>query len=298
MQQRIVVTGATGHVGGGAARILLDAKHQVRAVGRDAGRLAPLAALGAKTAVGSMEDAAFLARAFEGADAVFAMIPPSLQDPDHRAYQRRIVGSLRSALEEARVPRVVSLSSIGAQVPEGTGPIAGLHELENALDGLDASVVHLRPGYFAENHLAGVGLVKSQGIYGSMIRPDLPMVMIATRDIARAAAELLAERTIAGKTRRELHGARDYTMTEAAAILGRAIGRPDLPYVQFPYDAARQVLVGMGLSGSMADLYVEMSRAFNEGVVVSVEPRTAANTTPTTLEAFAPTFAAAYRELP
>jgi uncharacterized protein YbjT (DUF2867 family) len=296
MHHRIVVTGATGHVGGEAARMLLAGKQRVRAIGRDAARLRALADLGAETAVGSIEDAAFLARAFDGADAAFAMIPPAVQDPDHRAYQRRIVASLRSALEKARVPHVVSLSSIGAQLPAGTGPIAGLHDLEAALDGLEhASVVHLRPGYFAENHLLNVGLVKGQGINGSMIRADLPMVMIATRDIARVAADLLATPTFTGRTRRELHGARDYTMAEATSILGRAIGRPDLPYVQFPYDAARRSLVGMGLSESMADLYVEMCRAFNDGVVKALEPRTAASTTPTTLETFASTFAEAYR---
>jgi uncharacterized protein YbjT (DUF2867 family) len=296
MHHLVVVTGATGHVGGEIARRLLARKERVRAVGRDAARLKPLADLGAEVAAGSVEDSAFLGRAFEGAGAVFAMIPPNMTAPDVRAFQRRVVDALGSALAASRVGHVVSLSSIGAGLPAGTGPIAGLHDLEQKLNGLEGcSVVHLRAGFFMENTLSSIGVIKSQGMNGSALRGDLPMAMIATRDIAAAAEELLALPSFEGKASRELQGPRDYAMTEATAILGRAVGKPDLKYVQFPYDATKQALVGMGLSASMADLYVEMARAFNEGRAKALEARSARTTTPTTLEQFSATFAAAYR---
>jgi uncharacterized protein YbjT (DUF2867 family) len=296
MHHLVVVTGATGHVGGEIARRLLARKERVRAVGREAGRLKPLADLGAEIAAGSVEDAEFLGRAFEGAGAVFAMIPPSMADPDVRGFQRRVVGAYGAALAASKVGHVVSLSSVGASLPSGTGPIVAVHDLEQKLNGLaGAAVLSLRAGFFMENTLSSIGLIKSQGINGSALRADLPMPMIATRDIAAAAAEPLATLSFEGKSTRELQGPRDYTMAEATAILGRAVGKPDLAYVQFPYDATKQALVGVGLSASMADLYVEMSRAFNEGRVKMIEPRSARTTTPTTLEEFSLTFAAAYR---
>jgi uncharacterized protein YbjT (DUF2867 family) len=296
MHHLVVVTGAAGNVGGETARRLLARKERVRVVGRDAARLAPLADLGAEIATGSVEDAAFLGRAFEGAGAVFAMIPPNMTAPDVRAFQRRVSDAFGSALAAAKVSHVVALSSIGADKPAGTGPIAGLHDLEQKLNGLaGAAIVHLRAGFFMENTLASIGLIKGQGINGSALRGDLPMAMIATRDIGAAAAELLAEPSFSGKSARELQGPRGYTMAEATTILGRAIGKPDLPYVQFPYDATQQALVGMGLSASMAGLYVEMARAFNEGHARALEPRSPRTTTPTTLEEFSSTFAAAYK---
>ncbi|MBZ5640745.1 MAG: NmrA family NAD(P)-binding protein [Acidobacteriia bacterium] len=296
MHHLVVVTGATGHVGGEIARRLLARKERVRAVGRDPGRLKPLADLGAETAVGSLEDAAFLGRALEGAGAAFAMIPPSLGAADVRAQQRRVVAALGSALAASGVTHVVSLSSIGADLPAGTGPIAGLHELEQRLNALkNSAAVHLRAGFFMENTLSSIAIIKSQGINGSALRGDLPLPMIATRDIGAAAEELLALPSFEGKASREIQGPREYTMAEASAILGRAVGKPDLKYVQFPYDATRQALVGMGLSTSMADLYVEMARAFNEERAKAREPRSERTTTPTTLEQFSTTFAAAYR---
>jgi uncharacterized protein YbjT (DUF2867 family) len=289
------ILGATGNVGGVIASRLLDEKRRVRVVGRDPGRLQLLADRGAETAVASMEDPAALARALGGASAAFVLIPPNLAAKDFRAFQRTVVESIGTALETARVPFVMSLSSIGADRPDRNGPIAGLHDLERRLDRLPGAVLHLRPGYFMENSLAALGMVKHMGINGSALRADLPMSIIATRDIGEAGAR----RIVAGgkgKEVLELQGPRDLTMAELTAALGKAIGKPDLKYVQFPYEEARKGMVGMGLPEGMADLYVEMSRGFNEGAVKPTQPRSAATTTPTTIDAFAATvFAPAYR---
>jgi uncharacterized protein YbjT (DUF2867 family) len=291
------ILGATGNVGGAIARKLLDERRRVRVVGRDAARLKPLADRGAEVAVADVQDAAALARAFTGAGAAFVLIPPNLGVPDFRAYQRAVVEALGAALESARVPFVVSLSSIGADRPDRNGPIAGLHELERRLDRLPGAVLHLRPGYFMENLLPSLGMVKHMGLNGSALRADLPMGIIATSDIG----EVGARRIVAGGTGKqvqELQGPRDVTMAEVTSALGRAIGKPDLRYVQFPYDEARKGMVGAGLPAGMADLYVEMSRGFNEGAIRSTQPRSAATTTPTTIDTFAATvLAPAYRAL-
>jgi uncharacterized protein YbjT (DUF2867 family) len=289
------ILGATGHVGGVIAGRLLDEKRRVRVVGRDAGKLKPFADRGAEVAAASVDDAAGLARALAGASAAFVLIPPNLAAKDFRAFQRSVVEALGTALETARVPFVMSLSSIGADRPDRNGPIAGLHELERRLDRLPGAVLHLRPGYFMENSLAALGMVKHMGLNGSALRADLPMSIIATRDIG----EVGARRIVAGgkgKEVLELQGPRDVTMAELTTAIGKAIGKPDLKYVQFPYEEARKGMVSMGLPEGMADLYVDMSRGFNEGAVKSTQPRSAATTTPTTIETFAATvFAPAYR---
>jgi uncharacterized protein YbjT (DUF2867 family) len=290
------ILGATGHVGGAIASRLLDQKRKVRVVGRDRARLKPFADRGAEVAVASIDDGDALSLALAGAAAAYVLIPPNLPAADFRAYQRKVVEALGAALERARVGHVITLSSIGANRPDQNGPIAGLHEMEQRLGRLSAHVLHLRPGYFMENTLMSIGMVKGMGMNGSAIRADLPMQMIATRDIAEVGARRLAALDWTGKGVLELMGPRDVTLAEVTTALGKAIGRPDLKYVQFPYPDAKKGLMAMGLQEQMADLYVEMSRGFNDGAVRATQPRSPATTTPTTIEVFAETvFAPAFR---
>lgn len=289
------VMGATGHTGNGIAQTLLNAGKKVRAIARSRSKLAELEALGAEVVTGDALDASFLTSAFTGAEAVYTMFPPSPTAPDHRAVQDAHGEAIVRAIEASGVRRIVMLSSIGAQVPAGTGPIAGLHAQEERLRQLPGiDVLMLRPAYFLENFYETVGLIKHQGINGGAIAADLRMPMIATRDIAEVAAEVLLQRNWRGVVVRELLGHRDLTHAEVTRILGARIGRPDLPYVQFPYDDYARSLVQVGLSESVANLYAEMSRAINEGIVDSVEGRTRENTTPTSVEQFAEEWAKAY----
>ncbi|MGB3095754.1 MAG: NmrA family NAD(P)-binding protein [Candidatus Deferrimicrobiaceae bacterium] len=292
-----LICGATGNVGSRIAELLLAAGKPVRVIGRDRVRLAPLAAKGAEPMPGDLEDPTFLEKAFTGARAVFALIPPKLDAKDQRDYQNRVGDALLSALSKARVPRVVTLSSVGAHLPEGTGPILGLHELESKFERLkEAGVVHLRPGYFMENHLYGIPVIQGNGVYGSPTRPDMPIPMVATKDIGEEAARLLLVEPFTGHTVRYLLGPRDLTMTEATRILGEAIGDPGLRYVQFPEEDARKAMSGMGMSDSVVEALLEMERGFNTGKIRPTQERSAENTTPTTLEEFAQAiFAPAYR---
>lgn len=296
MSHLVTITGATGNIGKALAERLLQSGVKVRAVGRSAERLAPLTALGAVACIGEIENTVFLTEAFRGADAVFAMIPPQLNAPDLQAYQLQLATSLSEGLKKADVSRVVALSSAGANLPSGTGPIAGLYKFEALLKSTPKlSAVVLRPAFFMENHLASIHLIKSAGINGSAVHIDLALPMIATRDIAAAAAEYLMAPTFNGYTVRELLGPRNYTSREATSILGAAIGKPDLAYVEFSYEDFRNALLGAGFSASMADAFVEMETAFNEGRIQATVNRDESNTTPTTFEEFArEVFAPAY----
>ena len=297
MKSPFVICGASGNVGSRIAEWLLAAGEPVRVIGRDRVHLGPLASNGAESWPGDLGDEAFLAKAFAGVRGAFVLIPPKHDAPDIRGYQNRVGDSLVSALSKARVPRVVTLSSTGAHLSEGTGPILGLHDLESKLETLmEADVVHLRPAYFMENHLWSIPVIRTQGVNGSPVRPDVPIPMVATKDIADAAARLLHEGSFTGRSVRYLLGPRDLTMSEATRILGEAVGTPGLTYVQFPEEEARKAMIGMGMSRSVVEAMLEMERGFNAGKIRSTQGRNAENTTPTTLEEFAKTvFANAYR---
>jgi uncharacterized protein YbjT (DUF2867 family) len=292
----IVVTGATGNIGRKVTEQLLAEGRKVRAVARGKDKLAALAAKGAETAMGSVEDAVFLAKAFAGAEAVLTMIPTNLQAPDIGAYQDKAGEAIARALRDSGTKYVVEISSMGAQTEEGTGIVAGLARQEKRLDALPGvNVLHLRPGYFMENLLGYAKMVKDMGLLGSPIKPDTRVHFIATADIAKHAAERLVRKDFTGKSVQELIGPRDVTMQEVASVLGKAIGKPDLRYVQFPYEEAEKAMVGMGLSPSVAKSFIALNRAFNENDTFRTRARDGRNTTPTTLEQFAPVFAAAYR---
>jgi uncharacterized protein YbjT (DUF2867 family) len=273
----------------------LQRGEKVRALGRSAERLAPLRAHGAEVMAGDANDVGYLARAFAGADAVYTLIPPDPKAPDFRATQDRLGEATVRALRESGVRSVAFLSSLGADLASGNGPIAGLHAQEERLKALGVqNLLFLRAGYFFENHLATLQLIKQQGVNGGALAPDLPMAMVATRDIGKLAANALLARDFRGVVIQEILGPRDLTMAEATRIIGERIGKPDLRYVQLGYDDFQKNLVQMGLSPSIAGLYTEMVRAFNEGRIRSVQGRNPQNTTPTTFESFAAEIAAAY----
>lgn len=282
-----VIFGATGRTGSAIAETLLAKGEKVRALGRSEERLAAVAKLGAEPLVGDLADSAFLIQAFDGARAIYFMLPPDPGSNDYRGHQRQVIEAGATALEATRVHYVVALSSFGADKESGTGPVAGLHEMESRLQriaGLNA--LNLRAGYFMENVLPQVGVIQNFGMIATPLRSDLLLPMIATEDIAAAAAEHLLKLDFSGHQTRELQGQRDISYAEVARIVGAAIGKPNLAYMQLPNEQFIEALTRMGFSRSFAGLMVEMTDALNDGRMVALEPRAAANTTPTSFEAF------------
>jgi uncharacterized protein YbjT (DUF2867 family) len=292
-----VVIGATGHTGSIVAEKLLAKREKVRAVGRDARKLDRLKQQGAEAFIGDVTDANSMARAFSGAEAGYLMVPPNMSSPNVLAQTERVNDALADALEKNGVRYAVVLSSIGADKADKTGPVVGLRSLEEKLEAVPGlNAIFLRAGYFMENILPQVGIIQQLGKMVGPVRSDLALPMIATRDIGAAAAELLARRDIQGRQRRELHGARDITYAQVAKVVGAAIGKPDLSYQQLPAAQIKPAMTQMGMSPNMADLLVEMSDALNSGHMRALEPRSAQNTTPTTIETFvAEVFVPAYR---
>ncbi len=289
-----VLLGSSGQITSQLAHHLLGAGHAVRIVGRHRTALASLEKAGAELAVGDPGDAAFLERAFVGATAAYTMTPPCYAEPVMRAAQDRIGSAIALALRKARVPRVVNLSSVGAELAEGTGPIAGLHAQEQRLSGLP-DVLHLRPGSFMENHLAALQPVAASGVLPGLESAEATIPLVATKDIAAVAARELTHPARSGVL--ILHAARLATPRDVAAVLGEAIGRPELAYVQVPAETMKAVLLEQGFSSDAADQLEALARWLSTSPLDSVAAAPA-EVQPTTLEMFArDIFAPAYRQL-
>jgi uncharacterized protein YbjT (DUF2867 family) len=282
-----VVLGASGHSGHVVAKTLLARGQKVRVVGRNAEHFRPLTAQGAELSVADATDAAALTNAFQGAHSAYVLIPSNPASNDVLAFQDRVGDAIAEAIGKADIQHVVALSSIGADKSSGTGPVVGLHNFEQKLNSVgSANVLFLRAGYFMENAMPQANVIRVLGSVAGPLRADLKISMIATRDIGTAAAEALLRREFRGKQTRELLGQRDLDYVEAAAIIGKGIGKPSLGYVQPPEQQLRTSMVQMGMSANMVDLLLEMAQALNSGYMKALEPRTQANTTPTSFETF------------
>jgi uncharacterized protein YbjT (DUF2867 family) len=292
-----VVIGATGNTGSVVAEKLLSQGQKVRVLGRDPHRLEQFAKKGAEAVVADVSDGNALAKALSGATALYAMIPPNMSAPDVRAFQSQVSSAISQAVQKSGVKHVVALSSVGADKPDRTGPVLGLYDLETRLAAITGlNVLCLRAGYFMENILPQVGVIQSFGMLAGPLRADLPIAMIAARDIGAAAAEALRKLDFQGWQTRELLGPADVTYAQVARTIGAAIGRPDLSYQQMPAEQLKPALMQIGMSANLADLLLEMSESLNSGYMKPLEPRSPANTTPTNLETFvAEVFVPAYR---
>jgi len=283
----IVVTGATGRTGRRVAEVLLAKGKEVRVLGRDARKLAPLVGLGAEPFVGKVSDVPYLMAAFAGADAVYLLLPEDMSQQDLRGHQERVSDCYAAAVANAHVRFVVNLSSIGAQHALGTGPIVGLHNQEQKLNGIAGlNVLHLRAAYFMENLLLSIAPLRATGTLPGGMRGDVAMPWIATKDIGTYAAGRLVARDFSGSSIQELHGQRDISMNEAATLVGKAIGKNDVSYVQMPGPILETGLLKMGLPERTAKLILEMWEGANAGLIVPLEARSERNTTLTSLESF------------
>ena len=281
----IVINTPTGNIGRALTLALLDAGEDVVVLHRDPAKVADLAQRGARVVQVGVEGEDALAAAFAGAEAVFWVSPPAIRP----GFAARAAANGRRAAAAARaagVKRAVVLSSLGAQVGPGAGPVSTLLPTEDAFRAALDDVLVLRPGFFMENLFADVGSIAAAGQIYSPIPGGVPLPMVATRDIAAVAALELQDRTWSGHRIRGVHGPADISGDEVAATLSALLGRP-VARVTVPLEAARQGMLAAGMPELAADLYAEMYGAVISGHMVAAEPRTPETTTPTTLREFA-----------
>ena len=291
-----VITGATGNTGKPIALALLKAGRKVRIICRDSSKAEELLDLGAELRVGDLADVEFLTSAFAGATAAYLMIPPNMQAENFTAYQKQQVDTMAQALKNSSVRYEITLSSVGAHLERNSGVILGLHYAEktfNAIPGLNT--LHLRPTYFMENTLGMAAMAKHMGFAGSPIKGDMPFPIIASRDIAAYAAKRFLALDFSGHNVQYLLGQREVSYKEIMGLYGKAIGKPELPYVEISYSEMKNTMVSQwGASESVAEMFVEFMRAMNEGRILSDAERNAESTTPTAIEEFVPVFSQVY----
>jgi uncharacterized protein YbjT (DUF2867 family) len=284
---KIAITTPTGHVGSNVADAILEfgGDVSVKLLARRPEKLRDFAEKGAEVAVGSLDDVAYLTKATEDADALFWVTPPSYGSDNLRAFQNRVGEAAATAIRTNRIPRVVNLSSIGAQFPLGVGPIGGLHDVEYRLDDAAENITHLRPGFFFENLLWHLDSIKNKDTISLPLAGSQHYPMIATRDIGDVAAQRLLEDEWSGNIVQELHGPADLSFDEVAGILSKALGRK-ITYVRCEPQEMRQALLDHALSENVADSMLEMYEAVDSGKLQPIQPRTDETTTPTTLLEF------------
>lgn len=260
-----VVAGVSGHVGSVVAEQLLAKGQKVKVLVRDAAKGAAWSNKGAEVAQGSLEDQAFLTSALKGATGFFTLLPPNFAAPDFFAFQKATSDTIAAAVKASAVPHVVLLSSVGADLPSGTGPIKGLHYLENALRATGTKLTAVRAGYFQENIANSLAPAKQMGIFPNFTpSADYPMPMIATKDIGALAAQALLSPP-AKSENVDLHGPA-YSIRQLAEKLGSALGKT-LQIVDIPQSEWVGALSKAGMPAHVAAVFAEMYGAFASGTI-------------------------------
>lgn len=292
---KYVITGGAGHISTPLAEQLLSAGHQVTVIGRSAEKLQALVSKGATAAVGSVEDAAFVKNTFAGADAVYAMIPPNFTVENFRHYQNTVARNYTDAIVANNVNHVVVLSSIGAHMGNGAGPVDGLADFEELLKKQTGiNVKFLRPSYFMYNLFAMIPLIKGMNITGgNFAAGEEKLVLVHTNDIAAAAAEELLALNFTGSSVRYVAGD-EKTGAEIAGILGNAIGKPGISWVAFTDGQTLEGMKQAGLNETMSEAYTTMGRALREGKMQEDYWKNRPVLGTIKLEAFAKEFAVAF----
>lgn len=294
---KYVITGSLGNISKPLAEKLVAAGHTVTIISSKAEKVAKIEALGAKAAIGSIEDIGFLTQIFKGADAIYTMVPPNFGSGSWKEYIAGIGNNYAVAIKASGVKNIVNLSSMGAHMQEGCGPVSGLFFVEKALNGLEGvNVKHLRPGFFYPNFMANIQMIKHMGVIGGNYGEGTKLVISHTGDIAEAAAEELLNLSFKGKSVRYVISD-EKTTNEVAAILGAAIGKPDLPWVNFKDEDTLGGMLQAGLPEDTAKNYTEMGAAMRSGeMAADYNKNRPAVFGKTKLKDFAPAFASAYSQ--
>ena len=286
MKKTITVLGATGKVGGKIAEILLKEGHHLKLIAQTSDKLKKFKNMGAEIIAADITDVDVLTKAFENSDSAYVFTPPNFTTTNYREFQRIVGDAVITAIKKSGIKYIVNLSSCGAHMHEGNGIIAGLSEQEVKLNQLkDVYVLHLRPAYFMDNFLLTIPIIKEMGINGSTADADHKIPMVATKDIAAIAANHLTKQDFSGKSVHPILGDKDYSFKEFTNIIGHSIGKPDLQYVQFPIEQAKQAMTSQGLSADVANDIITMETSLKNGIM-NYEQRTVVNSSPTSAETF------------
>jgi uncharacterized protein YbjT (DUF2867 family) len=282
---KVTLTTPTGNIGRPLTDAVLKGGAEVTLLTRNPEKVQAFADRGARVEAGSLSDGDYVTRATAGAEVLFWLTPPDFTTEDFRGHCGQLGAIAAQAVRENAIPRVVHLSSIGAHLPSGTGPVSGLHDIEGMLDDTPAAVTHLRPAYFMENFLNSIQTIEDAGSVFLPVRGSVSIPMIATRDIAAAAAPRILDPGWTGRYVMGLHGPRDLSFDEAAQILSEELSKP-VNHVTVPPEAAKEGMMAMGMTAGSADTMLELYSAIDTGHIKAEMSRNEETTTPTEFAVF------------
>ncbi len=261
-----VITGSIGHISKPIIEGLVKAGKEVRVITSSQDRVSEIEATGANALVGKVQDLSFLKDAFKGADVVYTMIPPIWQTNNWVESMNEVGKNYAEAIRANNVRYVVNLSSVGAHVGKGIGPVDGLYHFEQLLNNIqDLKVKHLRPSYFFYNFINQIGLIKQAGIMGANYGEGEKVFLVHTHDIAKAALDELLNLNFSGKSVRYILGD-ERSGKEIAEVLGKSIGK-ELNWVVFTDEQQKQGLLQAGLSETHAQSFTDMGKAIRDGLM-------------------------------
>lgn len=264
---KITTTGSLGNIAKPLVKKLIAAGHQVTVITSKDDRKAEIEALGARPAVGSVSDAAFLTDAFKGADAVYVMMPPSMGVSNMIRNIADAGQAYAAAIKAAGVNRMVMLSSVGADAPGGTGPVQGVHHVEQILRQLDGvHVTVLRSGFFYVNFFRDIPLIKSRGLFGNNYSGDDRLALTHHDDLSSAIADELQTKGNGFEVKYIVSDIS--TGNKIASLLGKAIGKPELAWTDIPDEQLEQVMLSGGVPPELAGLITELGRGVRAGIVM------------------------------
>ncbi|HTI08843.1 MAG TPA: NAD(P)H-binding protein [Puia sp.] len=265
----IVITGSLGNISRRLTEKLTAKGHLVTVVSQNPERITAIRALNATPAIGSVEDPDFLIRTFNGADAVYTMLPPNFHTPDLREFMRKVGRNYAKAIATAGIRHVVNLSGLGAHLPDGPALAGAYYDVENYLDQVQGlHTLHLRPSMFYTNFYDSAELIKQQHIIGHNFEGTVTIPLTHPHDIADVAAEHLHTLSFTGKNARYVVSD-EKNGHQIARILGEAIGKPTLPWITFTNEQLIGGMMQKGLSEDLASSYVAIGVALQEGSILS-----------------------------
>jgi nucleoside-diphosphate-sugar epimerase len=294
---KITITGSLGNISGSLTKKLVAQGHHVSVISSNANKADEIRKLRATPLIGSIEDYEFVKQSFQGSDAVYLMIPPNFSAPDYKAFTITVGKNYACAIQEAGISYVVNLSSSGSPLA-GQPPLVNYQNLETFLDELPTlNVLHLRPGGFYSNFYGSIGLIKYQHIIGNNFGDHIDMVLSHPEDIADAAAEAFFTLSFSGKNVKYIISDTK-NGRQIAQILGAAVGKPDLTWVQFTDEQLLQGLMQNGFSKDAAQHYiVDMGIAIREGLLADHYAQHAKEVSGSrNFTAFADNFASVYQQ--
>lgn len=264
---KIIISGSLGNIGKPLTAQLVKSGHDITVISSNADRKEAIESLGAKAAVGSVSDAEFLSKTFEGADALFAMTPPNMGGVNIIQNTTDAGSAFAKAIQTTNIKRVVMLSSIGADLPTGNGPIAGLYNIEKIYEKLNTSVTFLRAGYFYLNFFNDIPMIKGAGIMGANFPASNRIPLVHPEDIAWAAAEELQKNQEGKNVRYIISDVK--TPAEIVKAFGTAIEKPELPWVEFTDEQYFGGMTQAGVPEEMAGLYTEMGTGLRNETIAT-----------------------------